>query len=116
MTNILFILTIYRNACAHDERFFNLKSIKKSGYPNNIMDTAIHSRLHIPKNIANQYAYGKNDLFAIVIIFKLMLTNDSFQHFKGNLSGLMSVLSRLSTISEEDVLHEMGFPPNWADI
>ena len=117
MKNILCILTIFRNACAHDERFYNLKSLKRNSKPNSIADTDIHSFLHIPKNASNNYLYGKNDLFAIVIIFKLLLSDNSFTLFYKRLAESINQLTgNLSVITIDQVLHEMGFPGNWHEI
>lgn len=66
---------------------------------------------------SNNPIYGKNDLFAIVIIFKLMLSKKAFNSFISSLSLLFDDLSReIKTITINDVLREMGFPSNWKDI
>ncbi|MDD2363002.1 MAG: Abi family protein, partial [Oscillospiraceae bacterium] len=105
LSKILFILSIFRNACAHDERLFNLKCVKRDLKPNSIKDTTIHSILKIEKNSSNNYKSGKNDLFAIVIIFKLMLTKKSFNKFFFSLKELIDRLSKeIKTITTDDVL------------
>lgn len=68
MTKILFVLTIYRNACAHDERFYNLRVLRNDGKPNMIKTNKLHDRMGIPRDANNNPIYGKNDLFAIVIM------------------------------------------------
>jgi len=117
MTKILFVLTIYRNACAHDERFYNLKALKNDTKPNMIKTNAIHYRLNIPMNKSNNPIYGKNDLFSIVIICKLILKEDSFSKFIDLVKYEVDKLTeKLKTINIKDVLEEMGFPLNWYDI
>ena len=117
LKSILFILSIYRNACAHDERLYNLKSVNKSGRPNMIKSNIIHSSLTIPKNSSGNYIYGKNDLFAIVIILKLMLSKTSFGKFYFLVKSEITKLEKqLTTVAISDVLHEMGFPKNWSQI
>ena len=117
MTKLLFVLTIYRNACAHDERFYNLKALKNDTKPNMIKTNLIHDKLSIPKDKANNPIYGKNDLFSIVIICKLILKEDSFSKFTDLVKSEVDKLSEdLKTISINDVLKEMGFPLNWYDI
>ncbi len=117
LTKILFVLTIYRNACAHDERFYNLKALKNDTKPNMIKTNQIHDKLGIKKDSGNNPVFGKNDLFAIVIICKLMLKNDSFGKFAVSVKREIDILSeKLSTITIENVLDEMGFPSNWYDI
>nr|DAL96898.1 MAG TPA: Abi-like protein [Caudoviricetes sp.] len=117
MTRILFILTIYRNACAHDERFYNLKALRNDAKPNRIKTNPLHDKLGIPRDASNNPICGKNDLFAIVIICKLMLKENSFVEFVDSVKLEIDKLSsRLSTIGIEDVFKEMGFPANWYDI
>ena len=117
MNNFLFHLALYRNACAHDERLFSLKSLRKDGKPNPIKDTFIHHQLSIPKNSSNAFIYGKNDLFTIVIIFKLMLSKASFNRFYFALKDITAKLEKeIKAISILDVYKEMGFPANWLDI
>lgn len=117
MTKILFVLTIYRNACAHDERFYNLKALKNDTKPNMIKTNSIHHKLNTPKDKSNNPISGKNDLFAIVIICKLILKKGSFDKFVDSVKIEIDKLSgSLSTIGINDVLNEMGFPPNWYEI
>lgn len=117
MTKILFVLTIYRNACAHDERFYNLKALKNDTKPNMIKTNSIHHKLSIPKDKSNNPIYGKNDLFAIVIICKLILNKNSFGKFADLVKSQIDKLSgSLKTIGINDVLKEMGFPSDWYDI
>ncbi len=117
MTKILFILAIFRNACAHDERFYNLKSIKRDTTANSIKDNPIHSALAISKNSSNNYICGKNDLFAITIIFKLMLSKTSFNKFILSVRDQVERLSKkIHVVPVDSVLKEMGFPTNWLDI
>ena len=117
LTSILFVLSIYRNACAHDERLYNLRSVNKKGRPNMIKSNLIHSRLTLPKDSSGNYIYVKNDLFAIVIILKLMLSKTSFGKFYYSVKHEIAKLEKqLTTITIDDVLHEMGFPKNWGQI
>ena len=117
MINILQVLSIYRNACAHDERLYNLKSLRRNLAPNSISTMPLHQELKIPVNKGNNPICGKNDLFAIVIIFKTMLSKESFEAFFQALDMQIQTLSsRLTTITAADIEKEMGFIPNWRDI
>lgn len=117
MIKILFILSIYRNACAHDERFYNLKAVNKNMRPNMIKTNNIHKQMRIPLDASGNPIYGKNDLFAVVIIFKLMLSENSFNKFLDSIkSESNQIQSQLKTISINDILKSMGFPLNWIDI
>lgn len=117
LKTILQVLTLYRNACAHDERLYNLKSMNRNMRPNNIKALPIHATLGIPKNAGNNYMAGVNDLFAIVLIFKTMLSKDAFTAFYDSLDALMQKLStKLTTISISRIEADMGFVPNWRDV
>lgn len=117
MTTILFVLSIYRNACAHDERFYNLKAVNKNMRPNMIKTNSIHTTMRIPRDPSGNPVCGKNDLFAVVIIFKLMLSKNSFNKFCTSIKTEIDKTQRqLNTIVIDDVLKSMGFPQNWLDI
>lgn len=117
LKTILQVLTLYRNACAHDERLYNLKAMNRNMRPNNIKALPIHATLGIPKNAGNNYMAGVNDLFAIVLIFKTMLSKEAFAAFYDSLDALMQRLStELTTISISRIEADMGFVPNWRDI
>lgn len=117
MIKILFILSIYRNACAHDERLYNLKALNKDMRPNMIKSNSLHDKMLIPVDKSGNHIYGKNDLFAVVIIFKLMLGRTSFNKFIFSIKSEINKLQKqLKTITIEDILKSMGFPVNWIDI
>lgn len=104
------ILANYRNLCAHEDICFNNKTQKE------IDDTKFHRLLYIPK-INEEYIYGKNDLFALVIILKQLLDEDNFNLFISEISYELDRLSgKLKVIKIEKVLHEMGFPSNYKEI
>lgn len=117
MNSFLQVLTIYRNACAHDERLYRLKAMKRNMTPNCIRTMPLHRALGLPFTSSNNPICGKNDLFSIVIIFKIMLPASSFHGFFQKLQLQMEQLGNaLTTISLSDVQQEMGFPSNYADI
>lgn len=117
LNSFLQVLTIYRNACAHDERLYNLKALRRNMKPNSISTMPLHTKMRIPYNSSNNPIYGKNDLFAIVIIFKTMLSQTSFHKFFLSLNDqIKSLNNTLHTVPLETVLYQMGFPANWEDI
>lgn len=82
----------------------------------NINDTKYHSLLNLSKT-NNRYNIGKNDLFAVVIALKLLLSKDDYKKFHSKLfSRIMSIQSKLKTITLNNVLNAMNFPNNWHDI
>ncbi len=112
LCSLLNILAKTRNLCAHDERLYNYE------FPTytSITDTAYHSSLNLPI-INGRYNIGKNDLFAVIIALKLLLPKEDYDKFHHKLfSRIMSIQSKLHTITLNDVLKAMNFPTNWHDI
>ena len=74
-TNYLSSLSNYRNLCAHEDILYNNRTQKS------ILDTKYHRLLNIPI-MDNEYIYGKNDLFSVVIMMKSMIKKDEFDLFE----------------------------------
>lgn len=112
LSSVLNILCKTRNLCAHDERLYNYEFSANTG----INDTKYHIMLNLP-NTNGRYSIGKNDLFAVVISLKLLLSKEDYSKFHNKLfSRLMSIQTKLKTISLNDVLIAMNFPSNWHDL
>ncbi len=110
LARYLSILAKYRNVCAHGDRLFTYKTVDQ------ILDTALHMKLGIPRK-GNQYIYGKQDLFAVVIAFRYLLPKEDFLNFKRCLGHRINIVCKsLEHISEKELLEQMGFPPNWRNI
>ena len=110
MVDYLPILANYRNLCAHEDICYINRTQKA------IDDKKYHKLLYIPIN-NEEYIYGKNDLFALVIILKTLLDPDNFNLFINEVSYELDRLSgKLNVIKIEKVLHEMGFPNNYKEI
>ncbi len=104
------ILANYRNLCAHEDILYENKTQKF------INDTVFHQLLRIKKE-DDEYVQGKNDLFALIIIMKQMLRTEDFKNMIIELDNVIETLNfNLNTITIQDVLNRMGFPPNWKDI
>ena len=81
-----------------------------------IDDTIYHKLLDIPKE-NNEYIYGKNDLFALLIIMKQLLQTEEFKNMTMELENIIQTLNyNLNTITINQVLARMGFPVNWKDL
>ena len=105
------LLSNYRNLCAHEDIVYDHKT---QVY---IDDTKYHSLLGLKKNDLGEFIQGKNDLFAIVIIFKQMLQKDRFRDFMKELNLSFSVFdNNVEIISNDVLLNKMGFPQNYMDI
>ncbi len=104
------ILANYRNLCAHEDICYLNRSQAIIG------NTLYHNLLNIPK-MDGEYIYGKNDLFALIIILKRILKRDDFSMMLNELSYELDILEgKLSTIPIEKILDKMGFPINYRDI
>lgn len=104
------ILANFRNLCAHEDILYDHKAQR------DIPNTKFHQLLHIPR-MNDEYIYGKNDLFAIIIILKQLLRKDDFFLLMSELEYEIQILSdRLKTISIEKVLDRMGFPINYGEM
>ncbi|MBR5662064.1 MAG: Abi family protein [Bacilli bacterium] len=104
------VLSNYRNLCAHEDICYEHKSLT-SIYP-----TLYHSLLEIPK-IDEEYIYGLNDLFSLIIILKSVLRKEDFSACMNEISYELDVLGgKLHTINISKVLDRMGFPPNYKEI
>lgn len=104
------ILSNYRNLCAHEDIVFENRTQRE------IDDTIYHSILKIEK-MDGEYIYGKNDLFALIIIMKHLLNEVEFKNMTIEISrALANLKMNLKTISIEKVLDRMGFPTNWEQL
>ena len=106
----LSVLSNYRNLCAHEDIVYSNRTQK-------IIDDCIyHRKLNIPM-MDNEYIYGKNDLFALMIILKSLLKDEEFKNLVIEIDLLISDLKNdIKTISVAKILDKMGFPENYKDI
>ena len=106
----LSIVSNYRNLCAHEDIVYDNRTQKI------IDDSIYHRKLHIPM-MDNEYIYGKNDLFALLIILKCLLKDEEVKSLVLELDSAIKELSNnLKSITIGKVLDQMGFPENWEDI
>ncbi|HOO68346.1 MAG TPA: Abi family protein, partial [Bacilli bacterium] len=104
------ILANYRNLCAHEDILYNHKTQRQ------IDDTKFHKALDIPV-FEDEYIYGKDDLFALIIILKYMLREEDFTLFINEIEYEISILSgKLKVINIDKVLDKMGIPLNYTEI
>lgn len=109
--SFLFYLSKVRNFCAHGNRLYCYRS------RNPIADTPIHASLGIPMTPKHEYSYGKRDLFACLIVLKMMMSNRDFKQLCNLIEQEINVLdSTLNVLSIDDVLTVMGFPKDWKKI
>ena len=110
LSNYFSILANYRNVCAHEDILYENKTQRC------IDNTVYHILLGIPKK-DGEYTMGKNDLFALIIILRQILSNDDVKNLIVELDKIIENLSfNLHSISIDVVLDRMGFPTNWKEI
>ena len=106
----LSLLSNFRNLCAHEDILYENKTQKL------IDDTIYHKLLDIPKQ-DGEYIYGKNDVFALLIIMRQLLDQDKFRSMTIEIENAIRTLDyNLKTIKIDDVLNRMGFPKNWNEL
>ena len=65
----------------------------------------------------DEYIYGKNDLFAVVIILKTMLTKDEFRDLMNQISYEIDILDgKVNIVPTSLILNKLGFPNNFREI
>ena len=105
------LLANYRNLCAHENILYDHKTASK------IDDTPYHEKLGIKKDEEGEYIYGKNDLFSLIIILKMLLREENFRLLIKEIDYEKSILDgKLHTISGDVILDKMGFPLNFKDL
>ena len=104
------LLSNYRNLCAHEDIVYDHRTQKE------IPDTRYHMELDVPTT-NDEYIYGKDDIFAVVIMLKCMLTESDFTDFVNEVSYDLDLLDgRVNIIPQSKILDRMGFPSNWEEI
>ena len=110
LSNYLYLLANFRNLCAHEDILYDHKTQKV------IDDTKYHIYLNINKR-DGEYIYGKDDLFALIIILKQLLREEDFTLLINELSYEIDILDgKLHSIEIDKVLDRIGFPLNYKEI
>lgn len=110
LENFLPLLSNYRNLCAHEDIVYEHRTEKT------IYNTPYHERLEIPR-MDDEYIYGKNDTFAVLIIMKYMLRKEDFRVLMKEIEYEVERLDGIvDSIPIEKILDRMGFPTNYMDL
>ncbi len=105
--SILFYLSSVRNFCAHGNRVYCYRSKMP------LVDLNLHKNMNI-KKVNGEYECGKRDLFACMIALKYVMAQKEYVNMLKAIDGLLKDLSnKISVISIDEVLFEMGFPLDW---
>ncbi len=104
------LLSNFRNLCAHEEILYDHRTQRM------IPDSKYHYLLSIDMT-DDEYNYGKNDLFALIIIMKQMLSKDEFTLLIDEIGYEIDVLDgKIDVVPLNLILNKIGFPDNWRDI
>lgn len=110
LENFLPILSNYRNLCAHEDIVYEHRTEK------GILNTPYHQKLNIPV-MDNEYIYGKNDIFSVLIILKYLLREDDFRMMMKELEYEIEKLDGIvNSIPIEKILDRMGIPTNYMEL
>ena len=110
LESFLPILSNYRNLCAHEDILYDHKTDRS------IANTSSHQRLNIPR-MDNEYIYGKNDIFAVVIIMKYLLTDEEFLDMMREIQYEIELLAgKMHSININKILDRIGFPINYMEL
>jgi abortive infection bacteriophage resistance protein len=110
LSDYLAILANFRNLCAHEDILYEHRTQKE------IWDTRYHKILNISMT-EGHYDYGKNDLFAVMIIMKQMLTKEEFKDFFFQIGYEIDILDgKVDTVKTPIILNNIGFPTNWREL
>lgn len=106
----LSLLANFRNVCAHEDVLYDHRTQRS------IPNCKYHQLLNIDMT-DDEYIFGKNDLFVVVIMLKYMLTKEEFEGFAFELGYEIDVLDGcVDTVPLISILNRIGFPENWRDI
>lgn len=104
------LLANFRNLCAHEDILYDHRTQRV------IPDHKYHQMLDIDR-IDDEYIFGKNDLFALIIILKQMLSENEFHDLIRELSYEVDYLDGIVDVVPLNlILNRIGFPDNWRDI
>ena len=110
MNEFLPILSNYRNLCAHEDIVFDHKTEKY------IDDNEYHRKLRINK-MDGEYIYGKNDIFAVIIMLKYLLRKSEFRVMLKEIEYEIEKLDgAVDSIPIEKILDRMGIPEDYMDL
>jgi len=106
----LSLLANFRNLCAHEDILYDHRTNRC------IPDNEYHYKMDIPK-VDNEYIYGKNDLYSLIIMLKDMLREEEFRELIHEVSYEIDWLSgKIKIVPVNSILNKIGFPDNWRDI
>lgn len=113
LAKFMHMLALARNKCAHDERFFDIR-FRESIHTKSIKNFSL---LGIVRASDGSYTHGTNDAYALAIMFALLLERSDLNEFISSMKSAFKKLDKqLHTISLSEIMSEMGYDANWANL
>lgn len=113
LAKFMHMLTLARNKCAHDERFFDIR-FKERIHTRSISNFSVLGIVRAPDG---SFTSGTNDAYAILIMFALLLSKSELKDFVTSIKTLFKNLNKkLHVISIIDVMNVMGFGLSWENL
>lgn len=108
LESILTYISSIRNFCAHGNRLYCFRNKRP------LCDTQLHALMGLDRTSKGEYVYGKRDLFAAMIAFKLTLSKNDFRRLVKEVDiAYKNFFSRAKIITEEMLFSSTGFPSDW---
>ena len=108
LESILTYISSIRNFCAHGNRLYCFRNKRP------LCDTQLHALMGLDRTSKGEYVYGKRDLFAAMIAFKLTLSKNNFRRLVKEVDiAYKNFFSRAKIITEEMLFSSTGFPSDW---
>ena len=110
LESILTYISSIRNFCAHGNRLYCFRNKRP------LCDTQLHALMGLDRTSKGEYVYGKRDLFAAMIAFKLTLSKNDFRRLVKEVDiAYKNFFSRAKIITEEMLFLSTGFPSDWKE-
>ena len=113
LSKFMHMLALARNKCAHDERFFDMR-FRERIHTKSIKNFSV---LGITRANDGSYTYGTNDIYAIAIMFSLLLNKADLKEFVSAMKSAFKKLQRqVKTVPAADIMLIMGYGTSWDNL
>lgn len=113
LNGFLGFLKAFRNICAHGGRIYtsNYSASQYGPWLKFIPDTQYHVALCLPRNASGNFLYGKSDVLALLIAFRIFLKRSDFTHIRKVFQQKYQILQKIVPASiMTSIDKEMGYP------
>jgi hypothetical protein len=113
LNGFLGFLKAFRNICAHGGRIYtsNYSATQYGLWLKFIPDTQYHVILCLPQNASGNFIYGKSDVLALLIAFRIFLKKSDFIQMRKVFQQKYRALRKLIPVAiMASIDREMGYP------